>query len=293
MKVLVLGKGYISDHLPFEKYTKTIIPDPDFIQTSVIDKHKPDVVINCIGRTGSPNVDWCEEHKPETAYANVQIPIALADATRKSGVRLIHLGSGCIFYGSSPSNEKIRYEKVDTLSWGSMTRYVYMDAGWKETDNANPKSFYSKTKYAADLVLGPMDHTTILRLRMPIGSTRHPRNLLTKLIGYPKVLADEPNSVTFLHDLVRSIDWVIKNGKTGIYNVTSSMPITHGMLLEEYKKYVPTHTYERISNDELSQMVVASRSNCILDNRKIISEGFEFTPTLTSIQKCVEGFVKV
>jgi dTDP-4-dehydrorhamnose reductase len=292
MNVLVLGKGFISDHLPFPKYTKTIVPDFDFIQSSVIDKHKPDVIINCIGRTGSPNVDWCEEHKAETAYANVQIPIALADATRKSGVRLLHLGSGCIFYGQSPSHEKVRHEKVENLSWGAMTRYVYLDSGWKETDHANPKSFYSKTKYAADLVLAPQDHTTILRLRMPISSSPHPRNLLTKLVGYKRIL-EEPNSVTFMHDLVRAIDWTIKNQKTGIYNVVSSLPITHSMLLEEYRKYVPTHTYERISDRELSTMVVAARSNCILDNRKIISEGFEFTPTLASIQKCVGNFVKV
>jgi 3,5-epimerase/4-reductase len=292
MKVLVLGKGFISDHLPFEKYVKTIIPDPDFIQENVINKHKPDIIINCIGRTGSPNIDWCEDHQPETAYANIQIPIALADATKRSGVRLIHLGSGCVFYGQAPSHEKVRHEKKEFFKSGSVTKSVFMDSGWKETDYANPRSFYSKTKYAADLVLGAMNHVTILRLRMPISSTPHPRNLLTKLISFKKVL-EEPNSVTFLHDFVRAVDWTIKNQKTGIYNVTSPMPITHSMLLEEYKKYVPTHTYEKISTNELNELVTATRSNCILDNRKIISEGFEFTPTLTSIHICVERFVKV
>jgi len=288
MKTVVLGKGYISEHLPYIKYVNAITPDPDFIKKAVIDKHHPDVIINCIGRTGSPNVDWCESSKAETAYANTQIPIALADATKRAGVRLIHLGSGCIYCGKSPHGDRVKHTKVQ----GNVIKHQFLDSGWKETDYANPKSYYAMTKYAADLAIAPMDHTTILRLRMPISADPSPRNLITKLISYKKVL-EEPNSVTFMHDLVRAIDWVIKNNKTGIYNVTSSMPITHSMILEEYKKYVPTHTYESITEEELSQLVVSPRSNCILNNNKIISEGFEFTPTMTSINMCVEGFVKI
>jgi 3,5-epimerase/4-reductase len=31
-----------------------------------LDKYKPEFVINAAGTTGRPNVDWCEDHQPET-----------------------------------------------------------------------------------------------------------------------------------------------------------------------------------------------------------------------------------
>jgi dTDP-4-dehydrorhamnose reductase len=180
----------------------------------------------------------------------------------------VHFGSGCIFCGDAPT--------ID---------------GWREDANANPKSYYSKTKYAADLALSPLPNTTILRLRMPISHKNNPRNLLNKIISYQKVL-DHPNSMTFLDDLVRATDFIIKKEKTGIYNVVSSMPLTHPMLLEEYKKYVPTHTYEKITEKELDGMVKATRSNCILSNKKIVSEGFEFAPTLACMHGTIKKFAK-
>ena len=36
-------------------------------------------VINCAGKTGRPNVDWCEDHRPETVMSNVVGTITLAN----------------------------------------------------------------------------------------------------------------------------------------------------------------------------------------------------------------------
>jgi len=295
MNVLVLGKGFISDHLPYKKYDKHIPVDELTIEEKIIDKYRPDIIINCIGRTGSPNVDWCENNKIETVESNISIPLLLASVTEKYGIKLIHLGSGCIYYGRSPhaTNQLMPNENgtyIDEFTNKKLSP-TWIEPGWKETDFANPVSFYSKTKYACDLALAPMDHVTILRLRMPISPMNSSRNLLSKLIQYSKVL-EEPNSVTFTEDLVNAIDWVIKNNKTGIYHVTSPQPLTHSMLLDEYKKYVPNHQYEKISKKELNKMVVATRSNCILDSSKIINEGFVFTDVHTSIYKCVKSFVE-
>ena len=104
-----------------------------------------DAVINCAGKTGRPNVDWCETHQPETYRANVVGALTLADACAAEGAYLLHLGSGCIFYGPSPH-----------------------PGGWREDDFANPTAFYSRTKYAADLVLSRLPNVGIARLRMPI-----------------------------------------------------------------------------------------------------------------------------
>ena len=49
----------------------------------MVEEVTPDVVINCAGKTGRPNVDWCEDHKEETVRANVTGPLILLDECRK------------------------------------------------------------------------------------------------------------------------------------------------------------------------------------------------------------------
>lgn len=271
-KIITLGNGFVAAHLPYEVAKYRLTPNEEDMG-SFLDQYKPDCIINATGFCGSPNVDECETKKTQTYMSNVVIPLMLAGECERRGVHLINLGSGCIFYGESPhaSGE-------------------YYDSGWRETDIGNPVSHYSKTKYACDLAIGAMNNVTTLRLRMPISSMNHPRNLLNKLINYKKVLVTE-NSVTCLPDLVNAIDFVVKNNKSGIYHVTSLKPLTHEMILDEYKKYIPTHEYEKISEGQLRDLVKAPRSNCIIDSTKIVEEGFEFIDTLTCMRECVKDFV--
>lgn len=271
MKIITLGgNGFIASHLLFNNIKDRLnINNINYI----INKYKPDIIINTIGYGGKKNVDDCELDKEKTYISNTLIPIMLAQECNNLDIRLITMGSGCCFYGQSANVEK------------------GIDLGWRETDFANPISFYSKTKYSADLILSSIPNTTVLRLRMPISDKDHPRNLLNKLIGYPKVL-EEPNSVSFMQDVVNAIEWAIEKEKTGIYHITSPKPLTHSVLLEEYRKYFPNHKYKKITIEELSGMVVATRSNCILDSSKVIDEGFVFGNTDTRVRECVENWVK-
>lgn len=273
MKIISLGSGFVSDHLNYEKITTRIQPDPVFI-SYLIDKHKPDVIVNCIGKTGRPNVDWCESNKEETANANVVIPTILAQECKRKNIHLVHIGSGCIFFGKSPN---LTHEDSDS--------------GWKEDDFANPQSFYSKTKYACDLAIGDMDHVTTLRIRMPISTKNNPRNLINKLKGYSKVI-DIPNSMTFMDDLVRCIDWIIYNSYTGIYHVTNDEPITAAQIMKEYQKYVPDHKFEVIDEAGLLKLTSAKRSNCILNTDKLKNKGFHLTPSSEVVEKCMKEYIK-
>lgn len=289
-KVLVLGKGFISDHLSFDKIIDRITPDENQI-AYILNIYKPDILINCIGMTGKKNIDDCETQKSKTSIANTAIPIILAGECEKKGVKLIHLASGCINYGRSP-----RYNP-NFLGGGILFEnyHTIIDPGWREEEFAqqpnNQMSFYSKTKLATDLVIGSMDNVCVLRLRMPISHQNSPRNLLNKLIKYNRVI-EEANSVTFVSELIRAIDWVIENKKTGIYNIANPTPITHSILLEEYKKYFPEHKYEKISNEELSTIVVAPRSNCILDVSKSITEGFVYQDIGALVRDTIKEFSK-
>ncbi|KAF7185896.1 UDP-glucose 4,6-dehydratase/UDP-4-keto-6-deoxy-D-glucose [Pseudocercospora fuligena] len=61
----------------------------------VLDTIKPTHVINCAGKTGRPNVDWCEDHKIETMQANGLGALILTNECYTRGIHLTHLATGC------------------------------------------------------------------------------------------------------------------------------------------------------------------------------------------------------
>ena len=61
----------------------------------VLDEVKPTHVLNCAGKTGRPNVDWCESHKLETVEANVTGTLALAHQCELRDIHLTVFATGC------------------------------------------------------------------------------------------------------------------------------------------------------------------------------------------------------
>ncbi len=279
MRILTLGKGFVSDHLPYPVISDRVIPD-DIAIRLMLKAYKPDVLINCIGKTGRPNVDWCEEHKAETYMANVTLPAILASECEKLGIHLIHIGSGCIYFGESPNKK----------SFAGFT-LTETDTGWTEDDFANPKSFYSQTKYAADLTIGSMSNVSILRIRMPVSRKNDPRNFINKVKNYSQVI-DIPNSMTLMDDLVRCVDWAAKENKTGIYHVTNNQPITAAQVMREYQKYQPLHKFEVIDEGELDKLTLAKRSNCLLNTDKLRESGFTMSPSEDGLKACMAAYIK-
>lgn len=277
MRVKVIGNGFIASHLLYNKSQarfdgSSIEMESDLIYGVGDEAEQPgleagDVVINCIGRCGNPNVDWCEDHLEETNEANTIVPIQLANICNENGIRFIHLGSGCIYNG-----------------WSEREGGAFC-----ETDFANPQSHYAKTKYATDLAIAELPNTTILRLRMPISHKHSPRNFIDKVAKYKSVI-DIPNSMTFVDDLVRCIHWVIQNDKRGIYNVVNPEPLTATDVMREYQKHKPDHTFDIMSGEQLNAITTAKRSNCILDGSKLANEGFVMTPSKLALEKTMEAY---
>lgn len=289
-KILVVGNGFIANHLPYQKSLYYLKVD-EFNINGFLDHYKPTTVINCIGYCGNPNIDQCEINKTETYTKNTAIPLILAAECEKKSIQMIHIGSGCIAYGQSPNivvEKQSHFERIINRDRPRKT----LDLGWKENDFFRPKSFYSKTKYATDLVLGEMKNVCTLRIRMPISYISSPRNLLNKILSYISVV-ETKNSMTFLDDLVNVVDWCIQHQKTGIYNVVSPEPLYHSNLIKEYQKYVPEHNCEYISELELKYIVNAPRSNCILNVDKIINEGFVFRDTRTQVKETIKKYVEL
>lgn len=274
MKTLIFGRGYIGQRmakdLPGAVLDPADIADEAAVRAA-LKAHTPDAVINAAGKTGRPNVDWCETHQPETMRANVEGPLVLARACADAGVYFLHFGSGCIFYGDSPS-----------------------PGGWREEDFANPTSFYSRSKYAADLVLSRLPDVAVVRLRMPLGGAPDGRNLITKLAAYKQVI-DVENSITIVDDLVHVVRELLARRATGIFHATNPGTMRHRDLLAMYKEHVdPNHSYELISEDELLRrgLVSKGRSNCILASGRLGALGITMRPVEVALRGTMLSYAR-
>lgn len=268
-KILLFGAGgYIGGYLQ-QQYPGVVCPKGDIADrafvTQVLDQYKPDIVINAAGKTGRPNVDWCEDHKDETMRANVIGPLVLTEECLKRSVYFVHIGSGCIYSGQSP------------------------EGGFTEEMIPNfSGSFYSLTKFTSDLLLQRFQVLN-LRLRMPFDGTLSPRNLIIKLSKYSKVL-DEVNSLTYIPDFIRALDALLQKKAVGTFNIVNPEPLSPYQIMQEYAKVVdPAHTFERLTAQTLNTVTKAERSNCTLSGQKLASHGVEMTPSKQALQMSLEA----
>lgn len=274
MKYLIIGNGYIGKRM-LEAWEDAVASRGRIESVAdalrEIDVAKPDVIINAAGITGKPNVDWCETNQHPTATANTTLPLLIAEAAQQRQVHFIHLGSGCIFYGPSPDPN-----------------------GWKEHDATFPLAYYSRTKYAADLLLSSMPNTAIVRLRLPIDSIPSPKNLIDKLAGYKRVI-DVANSVTIIEDLLAVIRQLAEKKATGIFHATNPGALRYKDLLTLYRQYVdPLHSCEWITEEELVTQGLAAkqRSSVVLQSTRLAEYGIHMPPIETVIQKVMVAYAE-
>ncbi|MFO0875805.1 MAG: sugar nucleotide-binding protein [Gemmataceae bacterium] len=253
-RVLVFGaRGYMGQQFlarfPGAVGSDRDIADP-FAVGEVLDAHRPDIVINCAGKTGRPNVDWCETNQRATYRANVTgARVVLIECLRRNAY-LVHLSSGCIYEGHGSDGN-----------------------GFTETDRPNyTGSYYSLTKGISDQMMRGYPVLT-LRLRMPFDGTLSERNLLNKIRRYERVL-DMPNSVTYLPDFFRSALLLIERRATGIFNMVNDGAISPFEIMGRYRELVhPEHRFARLAVEDLPEVARAGRSNCTLSTAKLHREG--------------------
>lgn len=142
--------------------------------------------------------------------------------------------------------------------------------GFTEEDRANfHGSYYSHTKAMVEDMLRAYTQTCTLRVRMPISDDLSPRNFVTKILNYAKVV-DVPNSMTVLTEFLPISLIMAERKLVGIYNFCNPGAISHNEVLSLYKQYVdPTYTWSNFSIEEQAQILKAGRSNNTLDHTKL------------------------
>jgi dTDP-4-dehydrorhamnose reductase len=262
MKIYILGgTGFLGSGAVnyFSKKGHTVFADRVDVTDmgllrKVFSETKPDVVINFAGVRAYPNVDWCEDHKSETVQVNVSGAINSMVAAMEVEAYPIQISSGCVYSGTE-------------------------NTPFSENDSPNfYGSFYSRMRIVLENSLKELP-VLYLRIRMPISFVSHPRNTINKIISYKKVIS-VPNSVTLIEDMYPAIEKLIDKKVTGVLNLTNEGYVTHGQILEAYKKYVkPEHNFELITPEELEKSVTKTgRSNCVLSMEKAKSLGIVMPP---------------
>jgi 3,5-epimerase/4-reductase len=274
MKILIIGKGYLGTRCA-ETWDDAILSDK-IVETvqdveELITIHNPDVVLNSAGIVGKPNVDWCETHELETVKGNTVLPIIIAEACANKGVYMLHMATGCVFYGKSPHK-----------------------GPWTEEDYGNPVAVYSKAKFAADLALSALPNIGIARIRMPLDSKSHPANLLDKLAKYEKVV-DVQNSLTVVDDMIDVFYQLLEKKAEGIFHVTNPGSIKHKEILAFYEKYVDkNHKNEWITEQELVRLGLADkkRSNNIMTSLNLPKYDIKMRPVKDAVEEAIKKYAK-
>lgn len=269
VKDLLINKG----HLVIDAHSRADNFEMTFEEIKTV---MPDRVIATIGRTSGPacgNIDYLEHPSKlsENLRDNLQGPLTLASICEDLDIHMTYLGTGCIY--SFDADHPM----------GS-------DRGFTEEDPPNFfGSQYSVVKGKTDQLIRRYKTTLNARIRMPISDHHHPRNFVTKITRYSKVISI-PNSMTVLPQLLPIMLDMAEHSLVGTVNLVNPGVISHAEILDLYKQYVdPEFTYHVMSLEELSNYAVGGRSNNYLDTHKLEALYPDVLPIKDAIKQIFES----
>ena len=272
--LLLGGTGYVGSAfealfklrgIPFRRISRTKVDYYDPLRLArLIDETGAGFLINAAGYTGKPNVDACESHKSDCLLGNAVLPGAIRSACEATGIPWGHVSSGCIYSG----------RRADGAAFAEGDRPNF-------SFRSHHCSFYSGTKALGEEVLEGASNTYIWRLRIPFDHRDGPRNYLTKLMRYEKLL-DAENSISHLGDFVAAClaCWE-QRAPFGIYNLTNSGTVTTREVVGLIQQHLtPGRDFRFFENEQafMRDAARAPRSNCALDTTKSLSAGIAMRP---------------
>lgn len=218
MNALVIGGGHLGTFLkerlnPAHHFVGVM----DHLEQDALDAMNVSVVINTAGKT---SLEDCEKNPLRAFDCNVAQPVRLL---RKIKNQLyIHISSGCIWDGPYDDNG-----------------HPFMPGS-----PPTPACFYSWTKVCCEAIMSKETQNrkvAILRPRQVYSPVPSPRNTLSKLMSYPKLI-DTPNSMTSAETIAKTIEFLVEEkDATGfgvplvmnVYDEGVTSPYKVGMIMHE------------------------------------------------------------
>jgi len=257
--ITLIGHGYVGEYIATELDNQNT--DYYHINHTQGIPWGTDFIINAAGYTGVPNVDACESNKDACIYGNVIWPLQLEKYATAIGIPVLHISSGCVYTG-------------------------YKDGGWTEEDAPNftfdNASFYSASKSLFQELFAQYAYKSYLfRIRMPFGPDTNPKNLLTKLSKYDK-LVNKVNSVSQIQEVAAAAVYFAKNRPPfGVYNAVNP----GGVYTDQIAKMLGLNK-PFLSEEEEKLVMLAPRSNCVLSTDKM-QNVFKFTNSDEALRKSI------
>ncbi len=239
MKIAILGcNGQLGRALS-QHYTKakTLSRDEldiaDSGQVDAYDWSQYDVILNAAAYVNADHSET-EEGRLMTWKTNAEGPRNLAKIAIENNIHLIHVSSEYVFDGSVQNHS--------------------------EDEPFTPMSVYGQAKAAGDLAVSLVPKHHILRTSWVVGDGHNFVKTMKKLADMridPKVVNDQYGRLTFASELVRAIDFILKNKvKYGTYNLSNSGEIKSWADIAGDVFELAGHDRERvmpISTDEYRQ----------------------------------------
>jgi|CZKI01.1.fsa_nt_gi dTDP-4-dehydrorhamnose reductase len=243
-----------------------------------LQRDRPEFLVNAAGYTGKPNVDACELHKAECLLGNAVLPGVIAQACEEAGVPWGHVSSGCIYSGDGPGGSGFTEKDEPNFTF-----------------RANRCSFYSGTKGLGEEVLAGHPNLFVWRLRIPFDSVDNPRNYLSKLMRYTRLL-DATNSISQLEEFAAAtLDCWTKRVPFGTYNVTNPGKVTTREVVELIRRSGVCDKDFAFFSDEAEFMGAVAktpRSNCVLNPSKLAGAGIRLTEVHEAIERDLKAWRK-
>lgn len=289
------GKGWIGQQVisELQKNTEWTIVSPNTRVDNLrairqdLDTFNPNRVICLVGRThgGKCNtIDYLQsdDKLEENIKSNMFGPIQLALECAFRGIHMTYMGTGCIFEfpnGLLPTDAN------------------NINHGFSESDVPNFRgSNYSIVKGFTDQLMHTSlleKHCLNLRIRMPIVNYKCPRNFITKIVGYSKVV-NVQNSMSVLHDIIPIMIHMATNKVTNTMNLTNPGTISHHEILDMYTELVDQNfKYQSFTVKEQDKILKSKRSNNSLDTTLLENYCDEHNIPLKNIRESVFDVLKV
>ena len=263
---LIYGRGWVSEFFVREFQARGLAfkqgearVDNEEALAAELDSVQPTHVLGCMGRThgpGTPTIDWLEKRLPINLRDNLLAPMNLALMCPSRNIHYTYIGTGCIFEYDADHQEF----DVDTgFTEGSLPNFF--------------GSGYSAVKGITDRLMHHFQTQGVMnvRIRMPISCRDSPRNFISKIVSYAK-LVNIQNSMTVLEDIVPAVVDLMLEKWSGTLNGTNPGTISHNEIMEMYKELVdPSKTWENFTVEEQSKILASARSNNRLDTQLLES----------------------
>lgn len=259
MKVLIFGsRGWLGGRLidELKKRGHEVHGSIEDINNVVSINGSVDAAVNCAAST---NVDWCEKNREESYKNNVLGAVNLAKVCKQAGKKYVFMSTLCIF--NSKGANDIKYE--DSIP--------------------EPVNFYSQTKAEAEKFIQEIDpDALIFRIRLPLSGVSHPKNTITKILGYDKIV-DVQESMTVVEDALSAIVDLMEKREKGIFHLVNEGTISAAEIAELLE-----HSFTLISLEEHKKMLADAHKA----KRPIVYAGSKRIPPLPDIRERMNALVR-